>query len=268
MAAGVHPTARARRCGDDRHVLALRPHRRRVAGLLRTPTAALQVHVGLPDEEALMLAYRGLRQRLPLLRALAAGSPYWHGLDSGPATSRSAIMRSYPRTTVPPLLRSWDDYVDPHRGADGRGRGPGPHLRLVGHAAAAAAGHPGGAGDGRRAVPVARRRADRPGAGHRPPRRRVAGPASTSTTTCWPSTTSGRPGTASTRAWSTWTGRCGPCARSPAGCLGEARERARADGLDAPLDARRGSCSRASPSPTGNAAWSRPGACRRCSRTS
>jgi carboxylate-amine ligase len=82
------------------------------AGLLRTPTAALQVHVGLPDTETLMLAYRGLRHRLPLLRALAAGSPYWHGVDSGLASSRAAILRSYPRTTVAPLLRSWEEYVE------------------------------------------------------------------------------------------------------------------------------------------------------------
>jgi len=81
------------------------------AGLLRTPTAALQVHVGLPDAETAMLAYRGLRPRMPLLRALAAGSPYWHGVDSGLASARSAILRSYPRTTVPPLLRSWEDYL-------------------------------------------------------------------------------------------------------------------------------------------------------------
>jgi carboxylate-amine ligase len=81
------------------------------AGLLRTPTAAFQVHVGLPDEVALMHAYRGLRQRLPLLRALSAGSPFWHGRDSGLATSRSAIIRSYPRHGLPPLLRTWEDYV-------------------------------------------------------------------------------------------------------------------------------------------------------------
>ena len=81
-------------------------------GLLRTPTAALQVHVGVPDAATAMLAYRGLRQQMPLLRALAAATPYWHGVDSGLASTRSAILRSYPRTTVPPLLRSWDEYVD------------------------------------------------------------------------------------------------------------------------------------------------------------
>jgi carboxylate-amine ligase len=110
LAAGVHPTA-SLGVAD----IATSPRYERIideyAGLLRTPTAALQVHVGLPDERTAMLAYRGLRNRLPLLRALAAGSPYWHGLDSGQATARAAIIRSYPRTTMPPLLRTWDDYV-------------------------------------------------------------------------------------------------------------------------------------------------------------
>lgn len=111
LAAGVHPTASVGVAG-----IAASPRYDRIideyAGLLRTPTAALQVHVGVPDEQTAMLAYRGLRNRLPLLRALAAGSPYWHGLDSGQATARAAIIRSYPRTTMPPLLRSWDDYVE------------------------------------------------------------------------------------------------------------------------------------------------------------
>lgn len=110
LAAGVHPTAPL-----GGAVLAASPRYDRIveefAGMLRTPTAALQVHVGVPDEETAMLAYRGLRQQLPLLRALAAGSPHWHGIDSGLASSRSAIIRSYPRHTVPPLLRSWDEYV-------------------------------------------------------------------------------------------------------------------------------------------------------------
>jgi glutamate---cysteine ligase / carboxylate-amine ligase len=110
LAAGVHPTAAlggavtAPSARYDRIV-------HEYAGLLRTPTAALQVHVGLPDADAAMRAYRGLRHRSSLLAALAAGSPYWHGVDSGLASSRSAILRSYPRTTVPPLLRSWEDYV-------------------------------------------------------------------------------------------------------------------------------------------------------------
>jgi glutamate---cysteine ligase / carboxylate-amine ligase len=111
MAVGVHPaaafgtvcTATSPRYG---------PIVDEFAGLFRTPTAAFQVHVGLPDPDTALLAYRGLRNRLPLLRALAAGSPYWHGRDSGLASARAAILRSYPRVTVPPALRSWDEYVE------------------------------------------------------------------------------------------------------------------------------------------------------------
>jgi carboxylate-amine ligase len=110
LAAGVHPTAAL---GDVPMVSSPRYDliRDEYAGLFRTPTAAVQVHVGVPDEDTAMLAYRGLRNRMSVLNALAAGSPYWHGIDSGLASARSAILRSYPRTTVPPLLRSWEEYA-------------------------------------------------------------------------------------------------------------------------------------------------------------
>jgi len=110
MAVGLHPSA-----SMGTAVITPSPRYDAIvgeyAGLLRTPTAAVQVHVGLPDTETAMLAYRGLRPRLAVLSALAASTPYWHGLDSGLASARLAILRSYPRTPVPPLLRSWDEYV-------------------------------------------------------------------------------------------------------------------------------------------------------------
>lgn len=110
IAVGVHPTAPvgSATITTSRRYDAITCE---YAGLLRTPTAAIQVHVGVPDAATAMLAYRGLRARMPLLRALAASTPFWHGLDSGLASSRSAILRSYPRTTVPPLLRTWEEYV-------------------------------------------------------------------------------------------------------------------------------------------------------------
>jgi glutamate---cysteine ligase / carboxylate-amine ligase len=110
LSAGVHPTAAlgaAVTSPSSRYDRIVGEF----AGLLRTPTAAFQVHVGLPDETALMLAYRGLRRHLPLLRALASATPFWHGVDSGLASSRSAIIRSYPRHSVPPLLHTWGEYV-------------------------------------------------------------------------------------------------------------------------------------------------------------
>jgi glutamate---cysteine ligase / carboxylate-amine ligase len=111
IGAGVHPTARF---GDVRHV----PHPRydfihaSLRGLLeRTPTCALHVHVGMPDPETAIDAANRLRAHLPLLQALAAHSPYWHGRDSGFATARAQLFRGYPRAVVPRPFAGWDDYV-------------------------------------------------------------------------------------------------------------------------------------------------------------
>ena len=82
-----------------------------LAGLLRTPTAAFQVHVGLPDEAAAVAAYRGVRHQLAVLQALASNSPFWHGQDSGLASARWGVINSYPRGGVPPAVRSWEEYV-------------------------------------------------------------------------------------------------------------------------------------------------------------
>jgi carboxylate-amine ligase len=97
--AALTPAARYHRIGDS------------LAGLLRTPTAAFQVHVGVPDERAALLAYRGIRHHLPVLQALAAGSPFWHGRDSGMASARWAVISSYPRGGVPPIAHSWEEYA-------------------------------------------------------------------------------------------------------------------------------------------------------------
>jgi carboxylate-amine ligase len=82
-----------------------------LAGLVRTPTASLQVHVGMPDPATAIKVFRGLRHRLALFRALAAGSPYWHGRDSGYASGRWAVIQAYPRSGVPPVVHSWEEYV-------------------------------------------------------------------------------------------------------------------------------------------------------------
>jgi carboxylate-amine ligase len=108
-AVAVHPGAPL---GDFRTTASARydPIVADLAGFLRTPTAALQVHVGVPDRPTAVAAYRGLRHHLAVLRALAASSPHWHGRDSGLASSRAALLRSYPRTGVPPAFRSWAEY--------------------------------------------------------------------------------------------------------------------------------------------------------------
>lgn len=76
----------------------------------RTPTCALHVHVGMPDEDAALRAFNGLREHLPLLQALAANSPFWHGRDSKLASGRAQMFRAYPRADIPQAFASWDEY--------------------------------------------------------------------------------------------------------------------------------------------------------------
>jgi glutamate---cysteine ligase / carboxylate-amine ligase len=111
MGAGVHPNGAlgdAELVDSDRY--------RRVEDLMRglirrTPECALHVHVAMPDPEAAVRALNGLREALPVLQALAANSPFWFGSDSGMASARAALVRSYPGRGVPRAFAGWADYV-------------------------------------------------------------------------------------------------------------------------------------------------------------
>jgi carboxylate-amine ligase len=110
IGSGLHPDAVF---GDVEHV----PGERYAAivamlrGLItRTPTAALHVHVGMPDPATAILAYNGLRRHLPLLQALSANSPFWFGKDSGFDSARAQLFRAYPRSEIPRAFRGFPDY--------------------------------------------------------------------------------------------------------------------------------------------------------------
>jgi carboxylate-amine ligase len=111
IGAGLHPNGRF---GDVVHYPSERYRliAREMRGLMeRTPTAALHVHVGMPDAETAIRACNGLRAHLPLLQALAANSPFWHGIDSGLATARAHVFRALPSSEIPPIFASYDEYA-------------------------------------------------------------------------------------------------------------------------------------------------------------
>jgi carboxylate-amine ligase len=112
MAVGLHPDAGF---GDVKLVDSDRYRRveSEMRGLIRrTPECALHVHVAMPSPDAAVYALMALREALPLLGALGAGSPFWFGMDSGLASARSAVIRAYPGRGVPPALRNWEDYLE------------------------------------------------------------------------------------------------------------------------------------------------------------
>jgi carboxylate-amine ligase len=78
----------------------------------RMPTAALHVHVGMPDPETAIAVCNRLRAHLPLLQALSASSPYWHGVDSGFASARHMTFRAFPRSTIPATFAGWEHYTE------------------------------------------------------------------------------------------------------------------------------------------------------------
>src|SRR5437899_983992 len=111
MGVGLHP---ADTDGDSELVDSERYHRvaRMMRGLFaRTPEAALHVHVGMPDPQTAIRAFNGLRSHLPLLQALSANSPWWFGRDSGLASARYALVRTYPGRGVPAAFPDFDAYV-------------------------------------------------------------------------------------------------------------------------------------------------------------
>jgi carboxylate-amine ligase len=112
IGAGIHPDGAF---GDVVHVDEPRYHaiHDQLRGLLRrTPTCALHVHVGMPDAETAIHVYNGLREWLPLLQALAANSPFWHGVDSGLASARAQLFRGYPRGDIPRAFASFEDFEE------------------------------------------------------------------------------------------------------------------------------------------------------------
>ena len=110
MGVALHPTSA---WGNSVHAEGLRYQRLAadLRGLLgRTPTCAMHVHVGLPDPETAIRVTNRMRAHLPLLLALSANSPFWHGADSGLASARWPTWRAYPRTGLPPTFADYADY--------------------------------------------------------------------------------------------------------------------------------------------------------------
>jgi glutamate---cysteine ligase / carboxylate-amine ligase len=129
MAIGLHPDA----AFGDVELVDTERYRRvegEMRGLIkRTPECALHVHVAMPSPQDAVSGLMGLREALPLIGALGAASPFWFGMDSGLASSRSAVIRAYPGRGIPPPLRSWEEYLETLEGI-ALGGGPSDHTMV------------------------------------------------------------------------------------------------------------------------------------------
>jgi len=108
LGTGLHPAAE----GEPTLVANSRYEvvREDLGNLLRTPPCGLHVHVGMPDPDLAVRLANAFRRYLPALQALSANSPFQDGADSGHASARTSIVRSYPRFQVPREFRDYEDF--------------------------------------------------------------------------------------------------------------------------------------------------------------
>jgi glutamate---cysteine ligase / carboxylate-amine ligase len=111
-AMGAHPWAdyRDQRIIDTPHYQRLRRELGWVAQ--RNQTWSLHVHVGIRGADRAVAVCDHLRQRLPLLLAISANSPFLDGRDTSLASIRSQIFtRTFPRCGIHEPFGSWEEYA-------------------------------------------------------------------------------------------------------------------------------------------------------------
>jgi carboxylate-amine ligase len=87
---------------------------------LRNMVCGLHVHVEVPDQSARINLIMRITPYLPLLLALSASSPFWQGHLTGLSAYRLAHYDELPRTGLPELFRTnqdYDEYIDALVGA-------------------------------------------------------------------------------------------------------------------------------------------------------
>src|SRR2546423_3242225 len=70
------------------------------------------VHVGIEDRDFMIDAMNVARYLLPHVLCLSTSSPFWQGRKTGLKSYRSIIFKNFPRTGVPPIMRSYSEYEE------------------------------------------------------------------------------------------------------------------------------------------------------------
>jgi carboxylate-amine ligase len=70
-------------------------------------TFATHVHLGMPSGGETLTLMRELKPFLPLLVALSASSPFWHGSDTGFAAFRQRVLAASRTYGIPPDFPDW-----------------------------------------------------------------------------------------------------------------------------------------------------------------
>lgn len=71
---------------------------------------AMHVHVGLKSGDRAIHVINALISYIPHLLALSASSPFWGGTDTGLASSRAAVLESFPTGGLPYFFPDWKEF--------------------------------------------------------------------------------------------------------------------------------------------------------------
>ena len=110
LAAGTHPIAhwsRQRRTQKDRYETIM--NELRMLGR-RNVVCGMHIHVEVPRPETRVDLMNRLLPYMPLLLALSTSSPFWQGRNTGLAGYRMSAFGEMPRTGLPDLFSSLEDY--------------------------------------------------------------------------------------------------------------------------------------------------------------
>jgi carboxylate-amine ligase len=110
LAAGTHPTAtwtKAQQTKGERYDVVM--HDLQMIGR-RNMLCGMHVHVELPDPKARVDVMTRMLPFLPIFIALATSSPFWQSQHTGLHGYRLAAYDELPRTGMPELFRTAEDY--------------------------------------------------------------------------------------------------------------------------------------------------------------
>lgn len=79
--------------------------------LRRLMVFGVHVHIGVRDGDHAAAMINAVLHYLPHLLALSASSPFWHGGDTGLASSRITIFEALPTAGHPCTFADWDEFV-------------------------------------------------------------------------------------------------------------------------------------------------------------
>ena len=111
LGAGTHPTSTAwgSVSADERYQMLADEYE---WAALRSVMCGLHVHVAVGGADRTLAVHNALRSYLPELAALATNSPFAEGRDTGLCSIRAKLNEMFPRSGVPPVFATWEDYVE------------------------------------------------------------------------------------------------------------------------------------------------------------